>query len=181
MTISAAIRQWLGVVKRTSAAKTVKSYESGLIKFELALKARGKDPEKISIEKLQDKWILFLIEDLTDFSPWTIDLYLSATRSFYAYAALHEWAKVSRAKVTAYMKANRPRNNGKRQARIDLEAHTKVLNTIRDYQKGLRNLRDRALIFSLATTGLRISEALELNVGDIDFAKKISLIVGQGQ
>lgn len=42
-------------------------------------------------------------------------------------------------------------------------------------------LRDKALLLLLADTGLRISEALGLNVGDLDLAGNTAIVMGKGR
>lgn len=47
-------------------------------------------------------------------------------------------------------------------------------------RKSCEHIRDRALIEFLYATGLRVSEAASLNIGDIDMAKKEFTVVGKG-
>lgn len=48
-------------------------------------------------------------------------------------------------------------------------------------RKHCRNVRDRALVEFLHSTGLRVSEAVSLNVGDIDMHRKEFSVVGKGK
>jgi integrase/recombinase XerD len=47
-------------------------------------------------------------------------------------------------------------------------------------KRGIRNIRLRAFLSTLISTGCRISEALDLELNDIDFERKEALIIGKG-
>ena len=73
------------------------------------------------------------------------------------------------------------RRNGHRQARIDLDKLQSIVDEVAASKpKGVGELRDRALIYSLATTGLRLHEALELTIGDVDFKNGQTTLIGKG-
>ncbi len=48
-------------------------------------------------------------------------------------------------------------------------------------RKQCQNVRDLAIVEFLYSTGLRVSEACSLNVGDIDFSKKEFSVIGKGK
>ncbi len=53
--------------------------------------------------------------------------------------------------------------------------------TIAQIRANPLGLRDKALLLLLADTGLRISEALGLNVGDLDLAGNTAIVMGKGR
>jgi integrase len=44
----------------------------------------------------------------------------------------------------------------------------------------LRAMRDRAFLFTLADTGLRVTEVCNLRLGDLDWSKEQAIIIGKG-
>lgn len=56
-----------------------------------------------------------------------------------------------------------------------------LLATLAQIRANPLGLRDKALLLLLADTGLRISEALGLNVGDLDLAGNTAIVMGKGR
>jgi integrase len=64
----------------------------------------------------------------------------------------------------------------------DVLNYAATLSTLpyKNEAEGLRNLRDRAFLLTLADTGLRVHEACDLRRGDIDWNEGKAVIIGKG-
>jgi integrase/recombinase XerC len=116
-------------------------------------------------------------------APTTRRLYASALIGFYEFLELRELANVSSARLRQLLT---PMINGRREtvqdyAADEVEAVIRTAETIaagpfEDTPKGRRHqlisLRNHALVATLADTGLRISEAVGLRRGDVQWTAK---------
>ncbi len=93
---------------------------------------------------------------------------------------LADYAEINLAKLAEIMRDNR-RRNGHRQARVDLDKLKSIVDEVASSKPtSVGELRDRALIYTLATTGLRLHEALALTIGDVDFESGQTTLIGKG-
>jgi site-specific recombinase XerD len=80
-------------------------------------------------------------------------------------------------------RARRPGKRYPQFAAVEIEQVLERIETMpitKEPNQRLRDLRDRALILTLADTGLRIHEACNLTRGDVDMNEGQALIVGKG-
>ena len=80
--------------------------------------------------------------------------------------------------VMDFEKIKRPKIPKRRVNYLTEEELMQFFNSIR--KRGTRDLRFRAFLSILISTGCRIGEALHLKIADIDFERKEAMIVGKG-
>jgi integrase/recombinase XerC len=187
--ISEAIELYLKEVKGSRSALTEKSYHDRLSVLTTALLEHGIDPNEKRIDDLKEEhfeWAIKLVRD-ADLSPGTERLTATAIVGFYEYIEAKHHVLVDTAGVRWYIK-RRVRKIGKRvinfvQADVELmiekamELDKEPYSTDREH---LINLRDRALIITLADTGLRIHEAFKLRRSSLDLSGERLSVIGKG-
>ena len=178
--IDDAMQEFIAKTYRSRATKTAQSYELAVKRFAKVLKEHRKNPATVDVSELQERWIIWLYQDTKDLKPTSEDLYATAVRQFYKYVTLADYAEINLAKLAEIMRDNR-RRNGHRQARVDLEQLQSIVDGVAASKpEGVGELRDRALIYTLATTGLRLHEALDLTIADVDFEHRQTTLIGKG-
>lgn len=201
-TILEAVERYLATVARSRSPRTARAYRNGLNLFLMALAEAGVAPDSAPISSLSEGSITLLIERLADLSPATENLYLTAASGFYHFLAAEQFADPNLPRLRSLIR-QRARKQGRRLPKFPREeierliAYAQNLNlqsveSIGDQAKTeagrlserkrarLRNLRDRAFILFLADTGLRVSEACSLTLGDVDFLEGRLTVLGKG-
>ena len=208
ISVSEAIEQYLATVTRRSSDwaqkknATARSYRNGLNTFRQALKDAQIDPDTTNVSTIREDWIDHLIDALNDKSPATENLYLSAASNFYHYLAAHELAEINLPRLKELIN-QRSRKLGRRIPQFPRDEIERLIEyaqnlatksvedagTTAKTEKGrteerlrerLRNLRDRAFILFLADTGLQVSEACSLTLGDVNFLEGRLTVIGKG-
>lgn len=167
--------------KRGSAtsAATRKTYETGLLRWILfcwpegqtspnvrLLKATVDDVERFRAERLQG-----------GNAPATVGAYLAAVRTLYR-ALL--WAGAIQASPAEEVRSpSDPRPQWERNSPVPRDDYKKLLKNAAE-RGGSLGQRDAALLRLLGDVGLRIAEACDLNVSDIDLERRL-LIVQHGK
>lgn len=167
--------------------QTGRTYRYALRKYSLVLKDNGLDPEHSPIESLSEDTIPWLIDALRELSQATETLYLDAARDLFRHIEVEELRPVNMERIRRFIKM-RSRKRGRRLPSFPKKDIDKLLELVVDYKipdtdkpaKLLQNLRDRALILTLADTGLRIHEACYLLRGSIDYDTGQAMITGKG-
>lgn len=165
------------------------------------------DPDQTPADQLDESWVAVFIEDLQSLSPASQNLYLSAVKGFYKFL-LAERIASPHLPLIEQLIAERARKAGRRRPqfpREDLERLLAYAEGLKESlpppeadapespggrsaaakraerrRQRLRNLRDRAFILLLADTGLRVSEACNLKIGDVDFLEARLRVLGKG-
>lgn len=120
-------------------------------------------------------------------SPPTEQLYLAATAGFFVYLSAERLALINLPRMRLLMR-QRARRPGIRLPQFpsdDIERVLGFVTTIteqvfEDKNEKLRALRDRAFLFTLADTGLRVHEACGLRRGDVDWNEGRAIVIGKG-
>lgn len=185
-TLTQSVNDFIEVVKIAKSPGTARAYGVALKKFKEALQKHGMDPDHSPTTDLPEEAIVWLLESTRELSERTEDLYTVATREFYKYIEGENIRFVNHSRIANLLR-QRKRRVGRRLPPFDEDgigklieyAETLKVASAEDDNERLRNLRDRALILTLADTGLRIHEACNLKRGDI--AKNLSaVIIGKG-
>ena len=128
-----------------------------------------------------------LFRSLASYSPASERLYLTALTGWYEYLAAENLVDINlpRLRLLIRRRARRPGQRLPQFPRQDIETVLQYAKTLSaaddsDERDWLRALRDRALLFTLADTGLRVHEAVGLRRGDIDWNEGRSILVGKG-
>jgi len=201
-TIQEAIDDYLEMISHSRSARTVKTYRTGLHTFAAALNKANLDPETCEANQLDEKAIKILIKALRGKADTTQSLYLTAATMFYKYLVAENLSTVNLVNLEQQIH-NRVHTHGRRLPKFPKEAIIELITFAQSLanqsveqagqkaktEKGklyemkqarLRNLRDRALILFLADTGLRVSEACSLTLGDVDFFEGRLTVLGKG-
>jgi integrase/recombinase XerC len=203
-TIQEAVEQYLESVAAARSPRTARAYRSGMEHFRAALVQAKIDPEAQDVAGFSEGQIALFIKHISRMSPATQALYLTAARGFYHFLAAERLADPNLPRLQELVR-RRARRQGRRIPqfpRTEIEQLIAYAENLAakpvtvpepapdaarppaarsDRRRArLRNLRDRALILFLADTGLRISEACSLTLGDVDFHEARLTVIGKG-
>ncbi len=165
------------------------------------------DPDQTPADQLDEGWVAVFIEDLDSLSSASQNLYLSAVKGFYKFLLAERIANPHLPLIEQLI-AERARKAGRRRPqfpREDIERLLEYAERLKEIappieedagdapagksaaarraerrRQRLRNLRDRAFILLLADSGLRVSEACGLKIGDVDFLEARLRVLGKG-
>lgn len=183
---SEAMNDFLAMIQRSRSQNTYRSYANALSFFQKTIQdiSNLQDPP---ISVLKPDAVLDCIEDLRTYTPATEKLYLTAIYRFYEFLSASQLVEINLPNLRLLIR-QRARRSGqrlpqfpRRQIEIILD-YAKNLTSLlpQNTRERLRLLRDRALILTLADTGLRIHEVCNLRRGDLDWAEQKAIIIGKG-
>ena len=187
LTISQSIADYIDSVDLARSESTARTYQNALVAFKHTLADKGIHAEETQIDTLNEDAIVWFAAALKDYAPATERLYLTAVTGFYEYVAAEQLAEINlpRLRLLIRQRARRP---GQRLPQFPRDSIEQVLDYIEDIKlrpvenesEKLRNLRDRAFLFTLADTGLRVHEACDLRRGDLDWNEGKAMVIGKG-
>ena len=191
-TISETMNSYLDMVKLARSKQTMLTYRNALRVFREVLIEKRLDPDSTPIEKLTEDLISALAGYLKAYSPATEQVYLQAVKGFYEYIDSEHLADVNQSRIRVLIR-QRSRRSGLRFPQFPMNDIERLLDLIEDVETviaplddeeplnaRLRAYRDRALLLTLAGTGLRVHEACMLRRGDIDWNQQRAIIIGKG-
>lgn len=154
--------------ERRYSSHTISGYQRELSRFATHCTADLKD--------IKTHHITQFIADLhaAGLQPRSIQRSVSAIRSFFSY--LTQSGVCSQNPAAA---AIVPKSTRKLPKVLDPD-QASALFAENDRKSSPRSLRDRALLELLYGSGLRLSEAVGMNVSDVDFAQEVARVVGKG-
>ncbi|MBN1179793.1 MAG: tyrosine-type recombinase/integrase [Anaerolineae bacterium] len=187
LTVSAALALFLEDVALSRSDNTFRAYEQAAQRFKDALADNGRPPTTTPVSALSVEWMGWFLHSLRDYAVATEQMYVTAISGFYEHAAAENWAEVNLPALKR-LRQRRARREATRLPpfpRLEIE---RVLDTVdqaplaagSSEQETLRALRDRALLFTLADTGLRVAEACRLTRGQIDWNEGRAIVLGKG-
>jgi site-specific recombinase XerD len=193
LSISEAIERYLAMVERARSKATMLSYKNALNVFKQMLAERGLPPAGASIAQLNEDFFAKFIDHLNHYTTATEQLYLQAVKGFYLFLASENLSNVNLARLIL-LKHQRARRPGKSVPQYHMNEVDALLDKVKDVQNlisphaadedaanvKLRAYRDRAFMFTLAETGLRVHEACSLRRGDMDWNEGRAVITGKG-
>jgi integrase/recombinase XerC len=187
ISISQAIKEYLESVKLARSQNTARSYRIAMNAFSTVLAENGYPLETDAIHDLTEDAVTWFANFLKNYSPATEQLYLTAVSGFYEYLAAEKLADPNLPRVRLLLR-KRARKPGQRLPQFPREKIEEVIEyaikldtfTCEDQNEHLRFLRDKAFILTLADTGLRVHEAVELRRGDIDWNEGRAIVIGKG-
>lgn len=187
LSIAQAVAAYLDAVRLSRRPNTARTYRNALQAFLWTLKERGVDVEAASLSTLSEDMVLDFLRILKRQAPSTERLYLTALVQFYEYVVAR-WERplnLARVRLLIRQHARRP---GRRLPQFPYQAIEEVLAYVdalghkpaQNPRQHLQNLRDRAFLWTLAHTGLRVHEACQLRRGDLDWNTGHAVIIGKG-
>jgi len=187
ITITQAINAYLDSLSLARSANTARTYKNGIEVFKLTLVDHGINPDESNLKALSEDAVVWLATCLKDHAPTTERLYLTALTGFFEYLAAENLMVVNLPRIRLLIR-QRARRPGIRLPQFPRDAIETVLDrveklsgvVVKDENERLRNLRDRAFLFTLADSGLRVHEACNLRRGDIDWNEGRAVIIGKG-
>lgn len=182
MTLSEAVREFLEELKVGKSRRTVLAYKSALRRLEALL---GSDSP---VSGLPSEVVPFA-QSLEDLSPATVRNYLSAVSEFTRWLAERQLVPGDQdgyERSLRTLKKLRPRSHSLPRTpeddsvRLFLKSAEKMRGEMGSSER-LQAMRDRALVFCVASSGMRISEALQLKRGDLDHSHQSARVLGKGR
>lgn len=161
--------------ERNASDLTVKSYREDLQALEqyLTLARGGKCPEPAQITTLDLRGYAAHLQTV-GYAKTTIARRLASLRSFFRFGGREGWSKSNPAK---------PLRNPRRPARLPFFLSSDELDSLLNAppRGDALGLRDRAILETLYSAGLRVSELAGLNRGDLDLNAGVVTVRGKGR
>ena len=149
---------------------TLVGYKVDLEQFLTYLKDYGVDYKEIDYSRISD-YLAYLHK--LDYSATSINRHLSALRSFYSFLIDRGYTETNPFKIV-----HGPKKEKKLPNYLKYDEFEDLVNTCKEDTLGLRN---RMILELLFATGLRVSEAINVKLGDIDFKNREIKVVGKGK
>lgn len=159
-------------LNQLSSTNSRSTYERGLSRF-----AHWAADNGVTIETLKVRDIKAYRVWLTDaLGPSSVNVYLSALRSFLKWAAGEELVSTEVYSATTVV------SNVKTPERLPSVLRAEEVDDLLCLPDPttLNGARDLALLALLVSTGLRISEAISIDIETIDFSKREIRVIGKG-
>lgn len=161
-------------VERGASPHTLKSYREDLETFvEYLSEEDGSCPDPTSLTSVELRGYLAALHD-AGYAKTSISRKLASLRSFYRFAQREGWVDNNPAKAL-----RNPRKAHKLPHFLSSTEIGKLLGAPASDQ--VMGLRDRAILETLYSAGLRVSELVDLNDGDVDFDQGIVRVRGKGR
>src|SRR5687767_10316017 len=161
-----------GFIPTLKSPKTAKSYLWCLERFEKIAPA--------DLASIDETLLIAFHESLSGKSEATKAMHMVAVTSFFAYLVYTKQTTVIDLDMARLIKKKLRGHAGKRISNYSMQD----IQTVIDYAESLTytnlNLRDRALIITLAKTGLRAGEAASLKIQDVDLEQGQAVVIGKG-
>ncbi len=185
--ISHVITEYINTVTSARSANTGRTYQNAMNAFSSMLADHKLPSESTPISAMPEDAVTWFISALKVYSPTTERLYLTALAGFYEYLSAERLCEINLPRIRLLIR-QRARKPGQRLPQFPFNNIEKILecaNKIelfnpQDLLSQLINLRDRAFLFTLADTGLRVHEACALRRGDVDWNEGRAIIIGKG-
>lgn len=188
ITISDAAARFLASINQTHSSNTGRTYGNAISMLFRLIEEEGMDPQSTPITQLPEDAVVRLGSELKLLSLATEQLYLQAVRTFYEYIAAQGWVDVNLGRLR--MLIRKSRRHGRAPALdvdpLQIERVLEFVSQLDHWHPSvdsstasndfLRALRDKALLITLADTGLRIDEACSLKRGDLDWTNARAVV-----
>jgi integrase len=183
ISIASAIEDYLQFIKLTRSENTALTYGKALKEFKKILVKEKVNPEDSSTSAITEDLISKFVQHLNAMSSATEQLYVGAIARFSKYLVVQGRLEINLPRIEILLK-QRTRRTQVRLPRFSTYDVERVLNFVSDIpipktatkNELLRALRDRAFLLTLADTGLRVNEACNLRLGNVNWNKEHAII-----
>lgn len=159
-------------LERNYSERTIQSYREDLTLFETFFSSIDPSLDFLSIDRdIVRDWVAGMMEG--GGSPSTVNRRLSALRSFYRYLRGRGITETSPVSGVKGPKGRKPLPQFVRESEMD-----ELLDST-DLGKGLKGVRDRAIIATFYETGVRLAELIGLDCKDIEFDNRTIKVTGK--
>lgn len=162
-------------VERNASAYTVKSYREDLTALTEYLSETngGRPPSPGNITVLDLRGYVAALHE-SGYAKTTISRHLASLRSFFRFGLREGWAKTNPAKPL-----RNPRKGRTLPHFLSSDELDRLLTS--PPPKKPMGLRDRAILETMYSAGLRVSEVVGLDDGDLDFDAEVLRVRGKGR
>lgn len=185
--VEQALDAYLEEVGKSRAGSTLNTYYYIVEKFKTTLTQRQILPAETPLEQLTNEWLHWFLDDLRTLEPTTERGYLAPILGFYEYVVSKSWLDLNLTELRYFVKRRQRKlpQKAQRFPKQQVEKLLKALDTqagglFQDDRERLTALRDCALLYLLADTGLRVSEARSLTRRQIDLDEQDLFVTGKG-
>jgi len=185
--VEQALELYLEEIGKSRAVSTLQTYAYTVNKFKVTLTRRDIIPANTPLLEMTNEWLYWFLDDLRVLEATTERGYLAPIIGFYEYVVAKNWLDLNLTEIRYFIK-RRQRKLPEKAQRFPKRQIEKLLKSLDDLANGsfkddreqLTVLRDRALVYLLADTGLRVSEACSLRRGHIDWDEADLFVIGKG-
>ena len=161
-------------VERGASPHTLKAYREDLISLaDYLADEAGRTPDPASITTVELRGYVAALAE-AGFATTSIARRLASVRSFYRFGQRDGWAASNPAAAL-----RNPRKSRKLPHFLTTDEIARLLAA--PAKKGMQGLRDRAILETLYSAGLRVSELVGLSDGDLDLAQGLCQVRGKGK
>jgi len=161
-------------VERNASDLTIKSYEEDLIALVLYFEeTEGREVELSEVTTLELRRFVAELQQ-AGYAKSTISRKLACLRSFFRFAVREGWVEANIAKPL-----RNPRAGRKLPHFLSAEEIARLLES--PPSTSASGVRDRAILETMYSAGLRVSELVGLSIEDIDFSAGLVRVRGKGR
>jgi integrase/recombinase XerC len=161
-------------VERNASPLTIKSYREDLLALaDYLAEARGAEPEPGEVTVLELRGYAAAMHE-AGYAATSIARRLASLRSFYRFGQREGWVKGNPAKPL-----RNPRKGRTLPHFLSVDDLGRLFEAPPPDEPA--GLRDRAILETMYSAGLRVSEVVGLNEGDVDFAAGVVRVRGKGR
>jgi integrase/recombinase XerC len=186
--IEQALELYLEEVGKSRASSTLNTYHYIIEKFKVTLTQHDVLLARTPLSAMTNEWIQWFLDDLRTLEPTTERGYLAPVIGFYDYVVAKNWLDLNLTEMRYFIKRRQRKlpEKAQRFPKRQIERLLQALDDLarsgpfKDDRQQLTILRDRALLYLLADTGLRVSEACSLKRGQVDWDEADLFVIGKG-
>lgn len=159
-------------LERNYSDKTVISYGTDIAKFEEYFKGLDESLDFTAVDSdVVRSWVLKLMDE--GYEAASVNRKMSSLRSFYRYLLRKKMVAADPTQKVAGLKRKKPLPVFVREADMD-----RLLDAA-DLGEGFKAVRNRLIVEMFYETGMRLSELVGLNDGDVDFSASVIKVTGK--